>query len=133
MSDIIERINSACVGHPHAKIPWPHRVLHDARAEIERLRDLLGRFDRHFIECEGTDYLDRVGEYSKAITKQEAAEIRGYLQIDNGQEYADSREDLTNALWNLPLPPSCPPSYRPETPRNRGNKTKPYGKESIEI
>jgi hypothetical protein len=36
--DIVERLKAACVGHPHAKIAWPHRLLHDAIAEIERLR-----------------------------------------------------------------------------------------------
>jgi hypothetical protein len=39
MTDIIERLKEACNGHPAAKIPWPHRLLHDAIAEIERLRD----------------------------------------------------------------------------------------------
>ena len=38
MSDIVERLHEACNGHPHAKIAWPHRLLHDAVAEIERLR-----------------------------------------------------------------------------------------------
>ena len=38
MTDIIERINEACIGHPFARIPWPHRLLHDAREEIEHLR-----------------------------------------------------------------------------------------------
>lgn len=36
--DIVTRLGAACVGHPHAKIPWPHRLLHDAIAEIEKLR-----------------------------------------------------------------------------------------------
>lgn len=36
--DIVDKLNEACVGHPHAKIPWPHRLLHEARDEIERLR-----------------------------------------------------------------------------------------------
>lgn len=36
--DIVERLNDHCVGHPHAKIEWPHRLLHDARDEILRLR-----------------------------------------------------------------------------------------------
>lgn len=36
--DILERLNTACVGHPNARIPWPHRLLHDAVAEIDRLR-----------------------------------------------------------------------------------------------
>lgn len=37
-ADIVERLNAACVGHPHARISWPHYLLHDARAEIEWLR-----------------------------------------------------------------------------------------------
>ena len=37
MRNIIERLKEACKGHPHAKIPWPHRLLHDAIDEIERL------------------------------------------------------------------------------------------------
>ncbi len=37
-ADIVTRLNLACVGYPHALIAWPHRLLHDARAEIERLR-----------------------------------------------------------------------------------------------
>ncbi len=36
--DILVRLREACVGHPYARIPWPHRLLHDAIAEIERLR-----------------------------------------------------------------------------------------------
>lgn len=35
MSDIIDRLNEACKGYPAA---WPHRLLHDAISEIERLR-----------------------------------------------------------------------------------------------
>lgn len=32
------RLRQACNGHPHAKIPWPHRLLHEAADEIERLQ-----------------------------------------------------------------------------------------------
>lgn len=35
--DLTDRLNAACVGR-HAGIPWPHRLLHEAAAEIERLR-----------------------------------------------------------------------------------------------
>jgi len=38
MTDIVQRLNDHCVGHPYSKIEWPHRLLHDARDEIERLR-----------------------------------------------------------------------------------------------
>ena len=40
-ADIVTRLNAACIGHPHARIPWPHRLLHDARARIEELHTLL--------------------------------------------------------------------------------------------
>jgi hypothetical protein len=41
MTDIVERLNEHCVGHPYAKIEWPHRLLHDARDEIARLRSIV--------------------------------------------------------------------------------------------
>ena len=48
--ELIERVRAACNGHPHAKIAWPHRILHEAAAalssqaaEIERLREALRR------------------------------------------------------------------------------------------
>jgi hypothetical protein len=41
--DVIDRLKAACVGHPHAKIPWPHRLLHDAIAEIKALRTALSQ------------------------------------------------------------------------------------------
>lgn len=43
--DIIARLQDACVGHPHARIPWPHRLLHDAIAEITSLRHLSAQPD----------------------------------------------------------------------------------------
>lgn len=46
MSDILNRLSDACVGHPHAQIPWPHRVLHEARDEIVRLRAQVARKER---------------------------------------------------------------------------------------
>jgi hypothetical protein len=42
-ADIVERLKAACVGHPHAKIAWPHRLLHDAIAEIKALRTALSQ------------------------------------------------------------------------------------------
>ena len=37
MTDIVKRLRDNCVGKP-ARIPWPHRILHEAADEIERLR-----------------------------------------------------------------------------------------------
>ena len=33
--DLVDRLLKACNGHPHALIPWPHRILHDAVAHIQ--------------------------------------------------------------------------------------------------
>jgi len=37
VSDLVERLRAACNGHPHAKIAWPHRILHEAADRIEAL------------------------------------------------------------------------------------------------
>lgn len=44
---IAKRLRDACVGHPCAKIPWPHRLLHDAADEIDRLRMALQAIYSH--------------------------------------------------------------------------------------
>lgn len=41
MTDIIDRVNEKCVGYSHAKIKWPHILLHDCKDEIIQLRTLL--------------------------------------------------------------------------------------------
>lgn len=33
--DVVRRLREACVGHPHARIDWPHRILHESAAFIE--------------------------------------------------------------------------------------------------
>ena len=38
MPDILEDLAAACDGHPFARIPWPHYLLHAAIAEIRQLR-----------------------------------------------------------------------------------------------
>ena len=35
---LIARLHESCIGHPNAKVPWPHRLLHDA---VEALREQL--------------------------------------------------------------------------------------------
>lgn len=46
------RLRLACVGHPTAEIPWPHRILHEAADEIatltsklERMREIAYKMD----------------------------------------------------------------------------------------
>lgn len=32
---LVERLRAECSGHPHAKIAWPHRILHEAASALE--------------------------------------------------------------------------------------------------
>lgn len=32
--ELLTRLKAACIGAPYAKIPWPHRLLHDAIAML---------------------------------------------------------------------------------------------------
>lgn len=43
---IAQRLREACDGHPHAKIPLPHRVLHEGANEIERLLGIALAWER---------------------------------------------------------------------------------------
>lgn len=38
---LLHRLKEACVGRPCAKIPWPHRLLHEAHDEIQSLQALI--------------------------------------------------------------------------------------------
>lgn len=40
------RLRLACVGHPTAEIPWPHRILHEAADEIADLTARLAEAER---------------------------------------------------------------------------------------
>ena len=37
VEELCKRLEDACTGHPHAKIAWPHRLLHEAAARIRAL------------------------------------------------------------------------------------------------
>ena len=56
--DIVERLRKACVGHPYAKIPWPHRVLIEAADEIEFLRKERDRLREALKEIATEEYID---------------------------------------------------------------------------
>ena len=76
MSDVISnlpnRLRTACIGHPYARIPWPHRVLHEAADEIDALRAQAraGR-DREYHESELlTATLNSLKQQLDAVTRE---------------------------------------------------------------
>lgn len=87
--DLVSRLREQCNGHPHAKIAWPHRILHEAAtaleakdAEIARLRNgcafggnacerLTGMAWAHTkSEAELRDALDRIAELERQLAEK---------------------------------------------------------------
>ena len=46
LREMADKANAACVGHPHAKIPWPHRLLHDLESALRACATALEAKDR---------------------------------------------------------------------------------------
>lgn len=44
--DIVAKLRQACKGHPHAKIAWPHRLLHEAADTIKALKQRIADLER---------------------------------------------------------------------------------------
>lgn len=61
VTGVAARLRKACNGHPHAKVPWPHRVLHEGADTIDALvaacRAFVERFDSGQGRRADTDYV----------------------------------------------------------------------------
>lgn len=66
---LIERLRGACVGHPHAKIEWPHRLLREAADALAALLGEVERLREHVATATDPAYLasalERVGVVDK--------------------------------------------------------------------
>ena len=49
---LVEKLREACTGHRHAKIEWPHRLLHDAIAALQSKDEQIERQKRSIQELE---------------------------------------------------------------------------------
>lgn len=76
---LIEKLK---IAEAYPSAPGVPAVCREARAEIERLRGLLGRYAMHVIDSEGVSFLS--GGDDRAIDQHEAEEIRGYLEAADG-------------------------------------------------
>lgn len=88
-ADVVARLRAACVGHPFAKIPWPHRILHDAAALItslearaetaERERDMAADNLRAATEQHVADMAEM--DADRCAAKAEAATLRKRVEM----------------------------------------------------
>src|SRR5690554_2559701 len=82
-SEVVARVRAACVGHPYAKIEWPHRLLHEAADHIEALTKRVGELEgalekaaRHFDAIRGAVESNQVVDkdvHGTAIAARDAA------------------------------------------------------------
>lgn len=102
--DIIERLRAACNGHPASMIPWPHYLLHDAIAEIARLRAEAARLTEQ-VEAErkiGREEIERRMNLEEFLAAAEA-------NLRDAKEVADAAKEFMN------VSPSTYYGWGPET------------------
>lgn len=81
-AELVARLREACVGHPHAKVAWPHRVLHEAADAISRIAEERGQRDAadHALVDRYRDPKSGVfsfpGDVAAIVLRLEAAEAR---------------------------------------------------------
>lgn len=99
--DVVERLNAACVGHPHARIAWPHRLLHEATTEITQLRAPLAETERQVLAMrEASSWLrDAAGQHVSGT------EVNRWLI--GAAEFMETRSIELAAIRALPLPPKA--------------------------
>jgi len=73
MSDIKQRLLDACNGHPAAKIPWPHRLLHDAHNHIAELEAEVAALKREENVANYRSAISLANSYKAELEKAEAA------------------------------------------------------------
>lgn len=91
MGDLVFRLRNACVGKP-AKIPWPHRLLHEAADTIEAAQADADRL---------AEALDWYAEKAEALVRYQAREggpntdammaVYTELTLDGGQRAAKAK------------------------------------------
>ena len=103
--DLVVRLLAACDGHPHAKIAWPHRILHEAAEEILRLRAELRRIDAVMARRPALDKPTRFENVEHAIsTASHADRLRASLAALVGVDGKQELKQLELFLRSAPAP-----------------------------
>lgn len=105
ISEIVRELREACSGHPHAKIAWPHRLLHRAADALERLSAKVAQTSAVSVDwqAEAEECKQLAAENFKRAKVAEAqvellesnARIQGKLLADMGRakEAAEAEKD----------------------------------------
>ena len=115
-TDIVARLNEACIGHPSASIPWPHHLLHDAVAEIERLRALAVPLAKMFDTA--TEIAGDGGDWEGGDIQSDAVTLGFYVERHMTEAEADEHGfNMPGAWFDItPMGRSALHLARQETP-----------------
>jgi len=97
VEELCKRLEDACTGHPHAKIAWPHRLLHEAAARIRALTAENEAMRRERDEARESLHLAN-GTADLAIKHRDAAEKEAAIQKALVAELREKVERCENAL-----------------------------------
>jgi hypothetical protein len=84
------RLREACVGHPSAYIPWPHRILHEAASAIEMLR--------RCILAMGTAHGELRAQLAEAERERDSANFDKSRLLDERQVFLKGMDELRAQL-----------------------------------
>lgn len=87
-------LNAYCEGHPHALIPWPHRVLHAVVSVLERCRDLAAQNCATKPAIHG-DLIGLPGAAAKA--RFDVGELQRLMEVHPADQW---HEDYGPVLWH---------------------------------
>lgn len=96
MNHIAKKLLDACVGHPDAKIEWPHRILHEGIEEIERLEGIRGKIGRElYVAAEALgaspDLLAIIGSYGDTLSDEDVLSAMR-LYNESGKALIESKD-----------------------------------------
>ena len=97
---LVERLREACTGHPHAKIEWPHRLLHDAIAALQSKDEQIERLTR-----ERDEWRDHVHKQNANVAHNLARAETLEQQV---QKLSAENERLRGSLKSTPLAARLP-------------------------
>lgn len=127
VAGLVERLKEACSGHPHAKIAWPHRLLHEAveaivalRSERDGWRKIVGDIAAtvplpHVLKATGStgDLIEWITAQSTRLSEQEAELAR---QREHIRKQAEDIMTLSKLVYDG--------NYRPVLWKDRADSLK---------
>jgi len=100
--DLVERLRAACVGHPYAKIEWPHRLLHEAASQLAAVTA-----ERDALALSWSEQLTRATT-AEAQLKAAREALRNIAEGNLGDDPWQANYDKIRSVARAALDPKAP-------------------------